>query len=73
MPALCVGITFWLEGAWSYLVVGKFFPRIFVCIKQWLEREKTLFNPNTCKDERNPVDFTRYVAYRNSTSVSMSM
>ena len=40
MPALCVGITFWLEGAWSYLVVGKFFPRIFVCIKQWLEREK---------------------------------
>lgn len=40
MPALCVGITFWLEGAWSYLVVGKFFPRIFVCIKQWLLKEK---------------------------------
>lgn len=31
MPALCVGITFWLEGAWSYLVVGKF-SHAFLCI-----------------------------------------
>lgn len=42
MPALCVGITFWLEGAWSYLVVGKFFPRIFCVPDNSLG--KTLFN-----------------------------